>query len=75
MYVADRDKRLKYVSGFTGHGLAVVTSSKAALWSPGLYTLQANEELSCDWILIGQTSVDVSNILYYYFISSKIIDP
>ena len=69
MYVAERDKRLKFVSGFSGHGLAVVTSNKAVLWTPGLYTLQANEELSCDWILIGQTSVDVSIIQYKNFIS------
>ena len=40
-YVADCDKRRQYISGFTGSaGTAVVTASKAALWTDGRYHTQ-----------------------------------
>ena len=52
-YVRDVDKRREYISGFTGSaGTAVVTLSKARLWTDGRYFLQANEELSEDWALM-----------------------
>ncbi len=34
-YVAPRDNRLKWVSGFSGKGFGVVTTDKAALWTDG----------------------------------------
>ena len=32
-------------------GSAIVTETKAALWTDGRYFLQANMELDCNWIL------------------------
>ena len=32
-------------------GTAIVTGTKAALWTDGRYFLQANAELDCNWIL------------------------
>ncbi|KAJ9581804.1 hypothetical protein L9F63_003873 [Diploptera punctata] len=52
-YVADRDRRRQYVSGFTGSsGNAVVTLTKAALWTDSRYYLQADQQLDCNWILM-----------------------
>uniref|UniRef100_A0A8D8ZW92 Xaa-Pro aminopeptidase 2 n=1 Tax=Cacopsylla melanoneura TaxID=428564 RepID=A0A8D8ZW92_9HEMI len=51
--VHPRDRRLKFMSGFSGnYGFAVVTATKAALWVSGLDELQADLELSCDWLLM-----------------------
>lgn len=50
--VAERDKRLKYLTGFTGsYGYAAITFKKAALWTTQKYIQQANGELNCDWEL------------------------
>ncbi|KAK6178613.1 hypothetical protein SNE40_013364 [Patella caerulea] len=52
-YVADSDKRRDYISGFTGSaGTAIVTDSKAALWTDGRYFLQAEKQLDTNWILM-----------------------
>lgn len=52
-FLADRDKRLEYISGFTGgYGLAVITQTKAAFWTDDLHYIQANNDLSCNWTLI-----------------------
>lgn len=32
-------------------GTAIITATKAALWTDGRYFLQANMELDCNWIL------------------------
>jgi Xaa-Pro aminopeptidase len=41
-YIADRDKRREFLTGFTGSfGYAVVTPTDAALWTDGRYFLQA----------------------------------
>ena len=60
-YPARRDRRYTYLSGFTGsNGIAVVTREKgAALWTDGRYFLQADVQLSCDWLLMrmGQPRV------------------
>lgn len=32
-------------------GTAIITGTKAALWTDGRYFLQANAELDCNWIL------------------------
>ncbi|XP_072019583.1 xaa-Pro aminopeptidase 1-like isoform X1 [Amphiura filiformis] len=51
-YIAERDERRKYMSGFSGSsGLAIVTADRAALWTDGRYFLQADMELDCNWIL------------------------
>ena len=35
-YIAEADKRLKWISGFSGSsGFAVITKDKAALWTDG----------------------------------------
>ena len=35
-YIADADKRLKWISGFSGSsGFAAITKDKAALWTDG----------------------------------------
>lgn len=45
--------RRAYISGFTGSaGTAVVTKDKGALWTDGRYFLQAEKQLSSNWILM-----------------------
>lgn len=59
--VAERDRRLRYISGFSGtNGVAVVTANKAALWTDGRYHVQADLELDCNWLLMGRGAVPVS---------------
>lgn len=54
-YVCDRDKRLKYLSCFTGSaGTVVVTEKEALLWTDGRYFLAANDEISSEWKLMKQ---------------------
>lgn len=59
--VADHDKRLQYISGFSGTGgVAVVTQTRAVFWTVWMYHKQADEELSCDWeLLVHGESVGV----------------
>ncbi|KAJ7394678.1 Xaa-Pro aminopeptidase 1 [Desmophyllum pertusum] len=50
--VAPQHQRREYISGFSGsHGSAIITRTKAALWTDGRYFLQADMELDCNWIL------------------------
>ncbi|XP_077975999.1 xaa-Pro aminopeptidase 1-like isoform X2 [Styela clava] len=59
-YVAPRDKKRVWITGFTGSsGLAAVTTTKAAVWTDGRYFLQAEQQLDCNWILmkIGEPGV------------------
>jgi Xaa-Pro aminopeptidase len=52
-YVAACDERRAYVSGFTGSaGTAVVTPTRALLWTDGRYFLQASQQLSEEWTLM-----------------------
>uniref|UniRef100_A0A0D3HMQ8 Xaa-Pro aminopeptidase n=1 Tax=Oryza barthii TaxID=65489 RepID=A0A0D3HMQ8_9ORYZ len=55
-YVAERDKRLQFISGFTGiarsAGLALITMKEALLWTDGRYFLQAEKQLSDHWELM-----------------------
>ncbi len=45
-YIADRDKRLKWLTGFSGSaGMAVVCSHNAAIFVDGRYTVQAAREV------------------------------
>ncbi|XP_023223651.1 xaa-Pro aminopeptidase 1-like [Centruroides sculpturatus] len=50
--LADYDKRLQYISGFSGSdGVAVVLDDKALLWVDGRYLLQADFQLDCNWFV------------------------
>ena len=52
-YIADCDKRRKFLTGFSGSaGTAIVTSDDAALWTDGRYFLQAEKELDSNWRLV-----------------------
>ncbi|XP_054800899.1 aminopeptidase P2 isoform X1 [Prosopis cineraria] len=52
-FIAECYMRRAYISGFTGSaGTAVVTKDKAALWTDGRYFLQAERQLSSNWILM-----------------------
>lgn len=60
-YTDEHDKRLKYISGFSGSaGSAIITLEKAALWTDGRYHLQADDELNCDWLLMREGLRNVS---------------
>eukprot|EP01083_Nonionella_stella_P093385 261704_1 len=62
-YVCEHDKRRAFISGFTGSaGTAVVTQSKAALWTDGRYWLQASEQLDSNWILMKAGAPDTPTI-------------
>lgn len=48
--VADYDKRLQYISGFSGHeAFATITAGRAALWVDEKFLRQADGELDCEW--------------------------
>ncbi|VDD78261.1 unnamed protein product [Mesocestoides corti] len=66
-YLAAIDKRIAYISGFTGSaGTAVITvGDKAALWTDGRYHCQAclaSRELDSNWILMREGLPDVPTI-------------
>ncbi|XP_069700563.1 xaa-Pro aminopeptidase 1-like isoform X2 [Periplaneta americana] len=60
-FPASRDRRIVFISGFSGSdGYVVVTREHgAALWTDGRYFIQADVQLSCDWLLMrtGQQGV------------------
>ncbi|KAL9970069.1 hypothetical protein ACROYT_G022384 [Oculina patagonica] len=50
--VAPQHQRREFISGFSGsHGTAIITGTKATLWTDGRYFLQADMELDCNWII------------------------
>uniref|UniRef100_A0A672YH10 X-prolyl aminopeptidase (aminopeptidase P) 2, membrane-bound n=1 Tax=Sphaeramia orbicularis TaxID=375764 RepID=A0A672YH10_9TELE len=50
-YIAPRDNRLAFMTGFTGSaGTAVVTQTKAAMWTDSRYWVQAERQMDCNWI-------------------------
>lgn len=55
-YLAERDERRAYVSGFTGSaGTAVVTDSMALLWTDARYHVQAGNQLDEQhWMLMKE---------------------
>jgi len=54
-YVAERDMRRGFISGFDGSaGNCVITPSQALLWTDGRYFLQAEQQLSKAWTLMKQ---------------------
>ncbi|XP_066105421.1 xaa-Pro aminopeptidase 2 isoform X1 [Saccopteryx bilineata] len=51
-YIGEHDKRLTWITGFTGSsGTAVVTIGKAGLWTDSRYWIQAEQEMDCNWEL------------------------
>uniref|UniRef100_A0A8C4E9H6 X-prolyl aminopeptidase (aminopeptidase P) 2, membrane-bound n=1 Tax=Dicentrarchus labrax TaxID=13489 RepID=A0A8C4E9H6_DICLA len=51
-YIAPRDARVAFMSGFTGSaGTAVVTQTKATLWTDSRYWVQAERQMDCNWEL------------------------
>lgn len=61
-YVTDYDKRLRFISGFTGsHGYALILLDRAVLFTDGRYALQADQELDCNWWLVvsGEPIYDI----------------
>ena len=54
-YIAARDERRAFVSGFTGSaGVAVVTDDKALMWTDGRYHAQAEAEMDHNWTLVKE---------------------
>ncbi|XP_050327014.1 xaa-Pro aminopeptidase 2 [Bactrocera neohumeralis] len=50
--MAENDKRVQYLTGFTGIGaFAVVTARSAAVWVDNRYVQQADVEVDCEWEL------------------------
>uniref|UniRef100_A0A0K8S9Q9 Xaa-Pro aminopeptidase 1 n=1 Tax=Lygus hesperus TaxID=30085 RepID=A0A0K8S9Q9_LYGHE len=59
--LAERDKRIQYLSGFTGNkAMAILTQDKAAIWVDPYDAEQADEEVSCDWAIYTNSKNDVS---------------
>ncbi|XP_031718382.1 xaa-Pro aminopeptidase 2 [Anarrhichthys ocellatus] len=57
-YIAPRDARMAFVTGFTGSaGTAVVTQTKAALWTDSRYWVQAERQMDCNWDLEKDVSI------------------
>ncbi|KAI1898111.1 hypothetical protein AGOR_G00068980 [Albula goreensis] len=57
-YIAERDNRLAWISGFTGSaGTAVVTKTRAVLWTDSRYWVQAERQMDCNWELVRDSSI------------------
>ncbi|ROL51777.1 Xaa-Pro aminopeptidase 2 [Anabarilius grahami] len=57
-YIAPRDARLAWMSGFTGSaGTAVITQNKAVLWTDSRYWIQAERQMDCNWELERDASI------------------
>lgn len=51
-YVAPKDKRQRFISGFTGEAsTAIIDSTRAALFVDGRYHVQAAKEIDRNWTL------------------------
>jgi Xaa-Pro aminopeptidase len=51
-YIAERDERIKFISGFSGSaGICLITHEIAFMWTDGRYWLQAGKELEEGWEL------------------------
>jgi Xaa-Pro aminopeptidase len=65
-YVPEHDKRLEYISGFSGSaGTAVVTQTEALLWTDSRYYLQANQQLSPSWTLMKSGLTETPTVLQW----------
>lgn len=48
--ISDHDKRIQFISGFSGKfAHVVITKHLVALWTDEKYLTQANSEMNCDW--------------------------
>uniref|UniRef100_A0AAY5L7T7 X-prolyl aminopeptidase (aminopeptidase P) 2, membrane-bound n=1 Tax=Esox lucius TaxID=8010 RepID=A0AAY5L7T7_ESOLU len=57
-YIAQRDARMAFMTGFTGSaGTAVVTQNKAVLWTDSRYWVQAERQMDCNWELKRDVSI------------------
>ncbi|XP_041652750.1 xaa-Pro aminopeptidase 2 [Cheilinus undulatus] len=57
-YIAPRDARMAFMTGFTGSaGTAIVTPTRAALWTDSRYWVQAERQLDCNWELEKDVSI------------------
>jgi len=57
-YIADADQRRAFLTGFNGsNGTAVVTQTKALLWTDGRYWTQATNQMSPEWTLMKSGEV------------------
>lgn len=66
-YLADYDRRLSFISGFTGsNGYALILHDRAILFTDGRYALHADQELDCNWgLVVEQGSVqDIASWLH-----------
>ena len=67
-YISNNDKRLEFISGFTGsNGEGVITQKHAFLWTDGRYYLQAATELSRSWSLMKDGLTDTPKVNYHKF--------
>uniref|UniRef100_A0A914USA7 Creatinase N-terminal domain-containing protein n=1 Tax=Plectus sambesii TaxID=2011161 RepID=A0A914USA7_9BILA len=54
-YIAACDKRISFVSGFTGsRALAGISHNAAALWTDGRYFVQARNQMDENWELMKE---------------------
>ncbi|KAJ8351198.1 hypothetical protein SKAU_G00226740 [Synaphobranchus kaupii] len=57
-YIAERDARRAWISGFTGSaGTAVVTQTQALLWTDSRYWIQAERQMDCNWELVKDSFI------------------
>uniref|UniRef100_A0A3Q3W9J4 Uncharacterized protein n=1 Tax=Mola mola TaxID=94237 RepID=A0A3Q3W9J4_MOLML len=57
-YIAPRDMRVAFMTGFTGSaGTAIVTQTKATLWTDSRYWVQAERQMDCNWELEKDMSI------------------
>ncbi|KAL7726902.1 hypothetical protein ACLKA6_019122 [Drosophila palustris] len=61
--VAARDRRLHYLSGYTGNrAFGAITQSGAAIWLERRFAQQADGELDCDWeIFLNDGNVSIAD--------------
>ncbi|XP_015715541.2 xaa-Pro aminopeptidase 2 [Coturnix japonica] len=58
-YIAERDARLAWLTGFTGSaGTGVVTEDRAAMWTDSRYWTQAERQMDCNWELQRTTWIE-----------------
>lgn len=62
--MAERDRRIKYVSGFSGSfGKAVIEENIAALWTDSRYFIQAEEQLDNEtWTIMKSGKCKTKNL-------------
>lgn len=62
-YIADCDKHITFISGFTGSaGTAVITQDRACLWTDARYYLQASQQLDENWTLMKEGEADTPSL-------------